>query len=217
VKENELLQRAIDNEPVPRDLEARVRARLASPGRSAGWGRLVPSLVMLVIVIAGVLFVSHRKTNDLLALGINDHVHCAIAGNYPRQTTRVEMTEGLGPQFAPMLQPVVEASDMDSIVSAHRCTIMGRSYVHVILRRGQMLLSVILTRRGNGDVFPGEALARMVHHSEVPLHDASMAGYSVAGFESGAWLGYVVSAMPDSRNRELAERIAPVVENYARG
>jgi hypothetical protein len=44
-----------------------------------------------------------------------------------------------------------------------------------------------------------------------------MAGYSVAGFESGEWLGYVVSAMPDSRNRELAERIAPVVENYTRG
>jgi hypothetical protein len=217
VNENELLRRAIDNEPVPRDLEARVRVRLASPGRAAGWGRLVSSLVMLVIVVAGVLFVSHRRTSELLALGINDHVHCAIAGNYPRQTMRVEMTEGLGPQFAPMLQPVVEAADMDEIVSAHRCTIMGRSYVHVILRRGRMLLSVILTRRGNGDVFPGEALGRMVHHSEVPLHNASMAGYSVAGFESGEWLGYVVSAMPDSRNRELAERIAPVVENYTRG
>jgi hypothetical protein len=172
---------------------------------------------MLVIVIAGVLFVSYRKTDELLALGINDHVHCAIAGKYPRQTMRVEMTQGLGAQFAPMLQPVVDAAGIGSVVSAHRCTIMGRSYVHVILRRGQMLLSVILTRRENGDVFPGEALARMVHHSEVPLHDASVAGYSVAGFESGEWLGYVVSAMPDARNRELAERIAPVVENYTRG
>ena len=217
MNENELLRRAIENEPVPRDLEARVRARLASPRRAAGWGRLVSSLVMLVIVMGGVLFVSHRKTSDLLALGVNDHVHCAIAGNYPRQTMRVQMTEGLGPQFAPMLEPVIEAADMDSIVSAHRCTIMGRSYVHVILRRGQMLLSVILTRRGNGDVFPGDEMARMVHHSEVPMHDARMAGYSVAGFESGEWLGYVVSAMPDTRNRELAERIAPVVENYTRG
>ena len=217
MNENELLRRAIDNEPVPRDLEARVRARLASPGRAAGWGRLVSNLVMLLIVMAGVLFVSHRKTSDLLALGINDHVHCAIAGHYPRQTMRVEMTQGLGPQFAPMLQPVVDAAGTDSIVSAHRCTIMGRSYVHIILRRGQMLLSVILTRRGSGDVFPGETLARMVHHSEVPLHDASMDGYSVAGFESGEWLGNVVSAMPDTRNRELAERIAPVVENYTRG
>jgi hypothetical protein len=222
VNENELLRRAIDNEPVPRDLEARVRARLTSPGLAEGWGRLVSSLVMLVIVVAGVLFVSHRKTDQLLALGVNDHVHCAIAGNYPRQTMRVEMTQGLGPQFAPMLQPVIDAAGksgmkIDSVVSAHRCTIMGRSYVHVILRRGQMLVSVILTRRENGDVFPGETLARMVHRSEVPLHDASVAGYSVAGFESGQWLGYVVSAMPELRNQELAERIAPVVANYTRG
>jgi hypothetical protein len=236
----ELLRRAVENEPVPRDLEAKVRSRLeltsrsgpaiwntaggvrrSAYGRGTAWGRLVSSLGMLAVVIAGMAFVSIRKSGELLALGVNDHVHCAIAGNYPRQTMRVEMTDGLGEQFGPMLQPVIDAAggvgSAISVVSAHRCSVSGRAYVHIILRRGQTMLSVILTRRGEGEEFPGELVARAFHGSGVPLHEGNRDGYSVSGFESGGWLGYVVSDMPASRNRDLANRIAPVVGHYTIG
>ena len=49
-----------------------------------------------------------------------------------------------------MLQPVIDEASAgpptpDAVESAHRCTVNGRAYVHIILRRDGMLISVILT------------------------------------------------------------------------
>src|SRR5271166_5843666 len=104
--------------------------------------RLVSSFAMLVLVAGGVSFYSVRKTGELFNIGVNTHERCAIAGAVPR-------LEGLGSQFAPMLQPVWDAAGADyGAVSDHRCNIDGRAYIHLILRRGQTPVSLILTRRG---------------------------------------------------------------------
>jgi hypothetical protein len=200
---NVRLRKALDNEPVPRDLEARVRARLDKPGFS-GWGRLISSLSMLLILGGGLQFTAMRKVHDLLQAGVNDHVHCAIAGEYPHQTERAAMVRDLGP-YSLMLQPVIDKMPGDDLVSAHRCTIQGRDYVHIILRRHGTLISVILTRKGKNDVYPRAVAA---HKS------GSIDGYSVAGFEAGSYLGYVVSALPESTNNGMAEKIAPVIKRY---
>jgi len=223
MNQKDLLRRAIDNEPVPRDLEAKIRVRLegpASPGRGSPRTRLISSLAMLAVVAGGMQFYSVRRINELLGVGVRDHVHCAMEGTYPRQSQRVEMLEGLGPQFAPMLQPVLDAAGtpgIDAVVSAHRCTIEGRFYVHIILRRGQTLLSVILTRRGERDIFPRAIAARVVHPSGISMHEGDFDGYAVASFEAGAYLGYIVSGMPDRQNDELAARLVPIVERYTHG
>jgi hypothetical protein len=170
--------------------------------------RLISSLAMLAVVIGGVLYYATRKTNELLDIGVNDHVQCAIAGTYPRQTQRAEMAAGLGTQFAPMLQPLLDAAGADyTVVSAHHCTAAGRAYVHVILRRGPTLVSVILTQHGDQEVFPRGPAA---------LHTGSRDGYSAAGFESGGYLAYIVSALPGPQNKALAGRLRPVIDRFAK-
>jgi hypothetical protein len=218
---NRRFRDAFENEPVPNDLEAQVRARLAQsqPSRGLDW-KPVAGVSMLVLVLVLTQYYAGKKIVSLLRIGLDDHVHCAIAGVYPHQTQRVEMIDGLGPQFAPMLQPVIDQASLgrptpDAVQSAHRCTVNGRSYVHIILRRDGVLISVILTRRSSTEVFPRAIAARVVHASGITLHDDSLDGYAVSGFESGAWLGYVISGLPAPENDALSARLAPVVRRFA--
>jgi hypothetical protein len=178
--------------------------------------RLISSLAMLVLAIGGVWFYSVRKTNELLDIGVNGHLHCAIADTYPRQTQRAEMAEALGVQFAPMLQPLLDADGVDEAISAHRCTAAGRAYIHIILRPGQTLVSVILTQRGDQEVFPRALAGRVVRAAGIQLHEGTRDGYSVAAFESGRYLAYIVSALPGRQNSELASRLAPVIDRYTK-
>jgi hypothetical protein len=171
---------------------------------------------MLVVVAAGVGFYSVRKTDELLRIGLNDHLHCAIAGTYPRQTQKGEMSGGLGERFAPMLPPVLDAADGGVALSAHRCDIQGRAYIHIVLRRDQTLISAILTRRGDREVFPRALAAHVVDASGIALHEDQRDGYSVASFESGGYLGYIVSALPNEKNDEFARRLAPVMARYTK-
>lgn len=212
MNQQDLLRRALEAETVPRDLEARLRARLDSRVRSQ-WGRLISSLAALVLILGGMQYYAIQKTRTLQRVGIDDHLHCAIGDVYPHQKQRVEMVEGLGP-YSPILQPILDESPGDQVESAHRCTVNGRTYVHVILRRGTTLISVILTKRnGNAETFPGSLTAFMEKGSG-HLHADELDGYSVSGFEAGAYLGYVVSALPGQQNSELAGRVAPVIRRY---
>ena len=137
-------------------------------------------------------------------IGVDDHVHCAL-GRAPK----AERAEGLGTRFAPMLQPVVVAAGADyTVVSAHRCSVSGRTYFHIILQRGQTPVSVILTPRDDPRRFSREP-------SRPGCIRGSRGGFSVAAFQTGAYLAYIVSALPGQQNGELAGRLVPVIDRYA--
>jgi hypothetical protein len=167
--------------------------------------RLASSVAMLILVIGGVWYYAVRRTGELFDVGVNAHVQCAIAETYP------ERTQGLGDKFAPMLQPVLDAAagalGSAALVSAHRCTVADRAFVHIILRRGTTLISVILTQRGDREDFPRLPAA---------LHTGSRDGYSVAAFESGAYLAYIISTLPGRQNRELAARLEPIIDRFTK-
>jgi hypothetical protein len=179
--------------------------------------RLISSFAMLAVAAGGVSYYSVRKTSELFGVGVKAHVYCAIAGASPGQTQNAETQAGLGSQFAPMLQPVLDAAGAEyALVSAHRCNVSGRSYLDIILRRNQTMVSVILTPRGDQEMFPKVLSARVVEAAGIPIHEGSRDGYSVAAFESGAWLGYIISALPGPQNNELAARAAPVIDRYTK-
>jgi hypothetical protein len=163
--------------------------------------RLVSSVAMLILVIAGVWYYAVRRTGELFDIGVNAHVQCAIAGIYPGPA------QGLGDKFAPMLQPVLDAATGDVLVSADRCTVSDRAYVHITLKRGTVLISVILTQRGAQEDFP---------RLPTTLHTGSRDGYSVAAFESGTYLAYIISTLPGQQNRELAARLEPVIDRFTK-
>jgi hypothetical protein len=206
------LQAAFDAEPVPRDLEAKVRARLEN--RTFSYlPRLISSLALLVVMAIGLQYYGVSQANLLLAIGVSDHRHCAIEGAYPKQTERAAMITALGPSSV-MLQPILDQMPGDAVVSAHRCTVGGRAYVHVIVRRGQSMISVIMTRRKDDEFYPRTFSTAFLRRSSIPIRDAELEGYSVSGFTAGGYLGYVVSALPPAQNRELAAHIAPVIRKY---
>jgi len=212
MNQDERLRRAVNKEPVPRDLEARVRTRLDSGGPRrglSGFGRLISSLALLVFMLGATQYYAVQKTRDLLRVGLDDHLHCAIEGAYPRQANqgqngKAAAMTAMGP-YSPMLQPVLDQFPGDSLVSAHRCTVNGRDYVHMILRRDQMLISVILTKRRDGESFP---------RTIIPVHESGLAGYSISSFGAGGYMGYVVSSLPGQVNDRLAGLVAPVVRRY---
>ncbi|HWF10661.1 MAG TPA: hypothetical protein VG297_19470 [Bryobacteraceae bacterium] len=187
---------------MPENSDGRQRPNVRGTPRS----RLISSVVMLVIVAAGVVVYSIRKSNQLFDLGLEAHTRCALAGTYP----------ALSPRFAPMPQALLGAAGTREAVSAHQCTIEDREYVHVILRIDAMLVSVLLTQKRDQETFPREFAGRTEEASGVTLHETRRAEKSVAAFESGNWLGYVISGLPEEKNSQLARKLVPVIDRYAK-
>ncbi len=206
------LQSAFDAEPVPRDLEAKIRASL-QPRTFSYYPRLLSSLALLVLMVGGLQYYGIRETGRLLRIGVSDHVHCAIEGAYPKQTERVAMVDALGP-YSLMLQPILDQMPGAPVVSAHRCTVNGRAYVHVIVRKGETMVSVIMTKHTDDEFYPRTFSTALVRKSSLPIREAELDGYSVAGFTAGGYFGYVVSALPAAENREIASRVGPVIRKY---
>jgi hypothetical protein len=182
--------------------------------------RLISSFAMLVLVIGGALVYSVRTTSELFDRGVDDHARCTLAGSYSRQTKPAEMASALG-HFAPLLEPLMKADRInnaegeDQLVAAWECAASGRTDADIVLRRGQTLISVIIARRDDRQAFPRVLAGRVIEAAGISLNEATRAGYSVAAFESGAYLGYVVSALPVAKNTDLAARLAPVIVRYA--
>jgi hypothetical protein len=168
---------------------------------------------MLVVVFIAMQVYSVRKTGDLLRIGADAYTHCTLAGAYPHQSDRKEMTLGLG-LFGPMLQPVLDQAAGDEVVAAHQCTVNGRNYFQIVLQRGRTLISVALTKREDADAFPRSLMADTVKASGTTVHQGTVDGYSVAGFESGVYMAYVISALPKDETTALAARLVPVIRRY---
>jgi hypothetical protein len=159
---------------------------------------------MLVVVVGAVWSYSSRKTSELLDLGVNAHTHCAIEGIQP------------GPRFAPMLQPLVAAAGPDyTAVAAGSCVSRDRTFTQIVFRKDGMQVSVLLTARGNTDVFP-RGLFGVINAGGVSIREAHRGEYSVAAFESGGYLGYIVSGLDDEKNASLAVLLAPIIDRYTR-
>jgi hypothetical protein len=169
---------------------------------------------MLVVVVIAMQIYAIRKNGDLLRIGAEDYEHCTLSGSYPRHMDKKEMTLALG-LFGPLLQPVLDKAAGDQAVAANQCTVNGRNYFQIVLQRGRVLISVVLTKREDADAFPRALFADTVKASGITVHEGQVDGYSVTGFEAGTFLAYVVSALPKDETTALAARLVPVIRIYA--
>jgi len=157
--------------------------------------RLLSSMAMLVLAIGGVWFYSVRTTNQLFDIGVNAHIQCTVAGDLK--------TNPVNGQLARDLAAAAKGADL---VADRTCTAAGRDFELVVLRQNGTLVSVALTRRGEQEFYP---------RSLSELHKGTRQGYAVASFETGSWLAYVVSALGDRENDDLAKRLAPTIRRDA--
>jgi anti-sigma factor RsiW len=88
-----------------------VRARAAAVPEASDWRKWsIAALVVLGLFLGGVKMRHDYLTRQagLLEVGLRDHVHCALGGNYPATPPSLaEMAVKMGPDYVQMV-PVVE-------------------------------------------------------------------------------------------------------------
>jgi hypothetical protein len=184
---------------------------------STKWMVALASLaVVLVTVVAGQQWMEFRHGKELIAsildLGVTDHLECAVKGhNYPEVAASADvLRKKLGPEYADLLPVVEEKLPGFQVLEAHICDANGgpRKYVHFIARGEGSILSVIFTRR-NGESFPTGRFLAVTAPAGVDLYRARLGGFSVAGFESREYFGFVVSSLDLNQTSKIAASLAP--------
>lgn len=155
-----------------------------------------------------------RQTADVLKIGLYDHAHCAL-GEWDEQAAgERQMAEAMGKKFAPLVGVVRERlTGTYEVAAAHLCAAKERQFVHLILRRPDTLVSVVVTEKGSDD-FPqqGAATERVV--SGVALYGAKIKTLEVAGFVAQDYLVFIVSNLDHEGNMRLASNLALSVQKY---
>ncbi len=121
-----------------------------------------------------------------------------------------EMEAKLGPEYRgllPLVQPAVPPGDR--VVMAHQCSYGGRHFVHLTMRRGDDVISVVITKKNPGETL--NTLSPATTASGVPVYQSTAERYHVAGFESERYLAFVVSTLDGRKNLQLAAALAPSV------
>lgn len=205
---------AVNSQAVPDEFQRRISASLRNPGTRrappvASW-LAVAAMLALAFGLGWTLYRAGRPIgSQILRIALADHVHCAVMRKYPEQPpSRQQMESDMGPLLKDLI-PIVRARvpEQYRLEQAHRCTVAGRQYVHMIFRDRQALLSVIATVRRPGESLPAGSRIR----------SGTGEGYQVAAFNAGTFLTYIVSDLPAAENRTMALALARPVSSYLEG
>jgi anti-sigma factor (TIGR02949 family) len=218
------LRRAAASQVPPEELRQSIQRELrkTQPSLLGGSRTLTWSAALagvLVVVLAGIateewirVLRGRRIVASVLAIGVADHVQCAIKGhNYPNVANPPDkLRRQLGPEYAGLLEVVQQKLPGFEVLEAHICSIPNspRKYVHFITRGRGTILSVILTRR-EGAQFPNGKAFRSGDSGGVNLYEAHLETMNAAGFESKGYLGFVVSDLSPALTMQIASDLAP--------
>ena len=158
---------------------------------------------------------------ELLQVGMNDHLQCAVAFHkgdipeYGQEKMRAELakrTETLEEDFSSLIPIAQEKIEEGKLLVAHKCTFGGRHYVHMILKGDENMISVIITRKQEGESLAARK-GRGAKVGNIPIHHASLNGYEIAGFDTEQFLVYVASDLPEEKNLHIAAAVAEPVRD----
>lgn len=228
------LKRAVMQEYAPAALRERIGNDLRrSRGFSLNTFSLAVAAVAAVLVIAVVTFTLYKSsttskplslqanvstgdvTGQILKIGYDDHVFCAIDHNLAnKQFTPEQINTALGPEYAGLVALVKQKMPKDFVVAVgHHCRYNGREFVHLIIRNGDDRVSLVITRK-TGEAFPAGGAATVLQASGAPIYEASWHNIQVAGMETPEYLVFVISTESLDDNQQLASRLGPVVSEF---
>jgi anti-sigma factor RsiW len=234
-----LLQRAVASEaPLPA-LRARLQSRLRStiaekPDSRPSWqGWPMAAAAALVLMLGGyalmrngtgIFFVNTEQARlsavseqamQVLKIGLGDHVQCAINHRFAeRSLTDEKMAELLGESYRQIATDLkLNAPAGYRLTAAHKCKIDGRQFAHLILKKPEGFVSVILTHK-QGESYPAGGSGKTIESFGVKVHQAQLDGFQVAGFETNQYLGFFVSGLGAQENLQVASKLAPVLRNH---
>lgn len=234
-----LLRRAVQNEVAPNALRETIQKQIHAEPRLFRFlfvrKFLTAATAIVLFVCFGLfgIFVWQRRSpsnlagksspsqtfpgqiTELLSIGLGDHVHCALEEGYAeRHYTVEEMSGKLGAEYAGLVPLIKEkADDGFDVVAAHHCTIDERNFVHLILRKNEKILSLIITKK-NGETFSGRGGIALLQSSGIALYQEAIQNYAVAGFETETDLVFFISNLTNAENLQIASNAAPAVQNF---
>ncbi|MDQ3491495.1 MAG: zf-HC2 domain-containing protein [Acidobacteriota bacterium] len=141
---------------------------------------------------------------------VEDHKHCALTHDLKEKPISLEKAaklfgtadDSLGPA---VIGPLRETFGNDAkFVMAHFCIISGRHFSHVVVQYREKVVSVLLTKREEGDV--------SAHTEAVSCKTAE--DFRVACFESGKYNVFVISDLRENENLLFAQTISASVKNH---
>ncbi len=233
------LKSAVESQSVPADLQLRIREEIHQYGStrasSAGWHRWAAVAAAVLLVSVGTWVARGRRSGNIysdgpvqdafiqkisqtvslvLRVGLRDHVHCAVLSGIPKHPpTLEEVTKDMGPTYKGLV-PLVKASIPADyrIVMGHQCDYGGRTFVHLTMKSGTNLMSLVITRKEHGESM--ETLAPTLRTSGVPVYQAAAQSYEIAGFETEQYLAFVISDLNANNNLQVASNLAPSVHSF---
>ncbi len=222
------LRKAVARQSLPEGFKQAVHQRLRRAQPRFAWESIPTTWAVALATLALVVFAGavgqqwlkvrrgRQMVASILALGASDHLHCAIQGhNYPEVPNPPDqIRKKLGPQYAGLLQVVEQRTPGFQVLEGHICSIPGspRKYVHFIARGRGTILSVILTKREGESLRAGRSLVAGAPGG-VDLYKAQLRGFSVAGFESNEYFGFVVSDLGQNEVLQIATALGPALRN----
>ena len=152
---------------------------------------------------------------QILKIGFDGHVSCAIDHDMAnRRFSAQEISTMLGPRYQGLVEVAKEKMPRDfEIVVGHRCHFQNREFVHLIMRRHEEVVSLIVTTK-NGETFSGAAAAAAMNAAGFPVYEASWHNLQVAGFETSDYLAFVVSNEAKRENAQIASSLVSGVGNF---
>jgi hypothetical protein len=232
---NERLKRAVHSVEVPPFLEARIRNHIRTVKPSRRWlPRLVPVTIAAATVFGlvmayqlGHLRLTVRSQESyigtvstqiatLMRVGLGDFIHCSVFRKYPKNPpTTEEFIEKMTPHYAGLI-PIVRSQVPESyrMMLAHQCSYHRRKFVHLSLMSDANMLSLVITRKADGESFSTEDMLPALVQAGIPMYQSSVQRFQMTAFETRDYLVYFISDLPKQQNTQLMLALGPKVKDF---
>jgi len=194
------LQNAVRDVKVPPGLEGRIRNRLQQTTRPKPRKLFLMAIAATLAICFGVIRF-HDSAGPVLRLAFDDHVHCAVI--HQAAVRRTGEANQLPERLKTLTSIVRERVPAElALIFAHECRDQGRNFIHLTFGDGQHLISVLITRKENGESLGSE------------MRQSTRDRFQLAAFETSEFFVYTVSDLPAQANAKILAQLSPVVANF---
>jgi hypothetical protein len=226
------LKTAVYSVSAPPFLESRIRANLRTSKPRRGWQWIAAPVTAVLMAVVGVgiayqlgylryttasqeayIRTVSNHVATLMRVGLGDHIHCTVFRKFPKQAPQLEQfVHQLGPEYQALVPVVKDQFPGDyRLMMAHKCRYHGRQFVHLTLMNDSRLVSLVISRKGDGESFITDELPAQLAQAGIPFYHAAVQRFQIASFETKNHLVYLVSDMPEQENMRMMLAIAPGV------